>query len=204
MGPAAVGPGSVRVTVPTRRRGPQPCCSRGAATCDSSEGPNVPDHHRERSFVRRPVKEVQKGPDAVSSNLSDDDGGWSGRKATSSQTVATRWPTAGTPSQTLGRRPRTCGKRNMTDVSARAGRRPRAPTGAVRDRRRTEASRAARVDARQERGAEGQIRPSDRERRDEAAQRRLDDGGPTLLALAFAPARRLDSMTPTRTTTSSP
>jgi hypothetical protein len=80
MGPAAVGPGSVRVPVPTRRRGPQPCCSRGAATCDSSEGPNVPDHHRERSFVRRPVKEVQKGPDAVSSNLSDDDGGWSGAK----------------------------------------------------------------------------------------------------------------------------
>ena len=32
MGPAAVGPGSVRVPIPTRRRGPQPCCSRRSYT----------------------------------------------------------------------------------------------------------------------------------------------------------------------------
>src|SRR5450759_1645023 len=42
--------------------------------------PNVPDHHRERSFVPRPVEEVQNRPDAVSSNLSDDDSRLVGRE----------------------------------------------------------------------------------------------------------------------------
>ena len=186
MGPAAVGPGSVRVPVPTRRRGPQPCCSRVPRRATQAKARmsriTTGSGHSYAGRSRRSRRDRMRCQATCPTMTA----GWSGANATSSQTVATRWPTAGTPSQTLGRRPRTCGKRNMTDVSARAGRRPRARTGAVRDRRRTgsQPGGARRRPART--GAEGQIRPSDRQRRDEAAQRGLDDGGLTLLALAFA------------------
>jgi outer membrane translocation and assembly module TamA len=142
----------------------------------------------------------------VSSNLSDDDGGWSGAKrdfvADCRDKMADgRDAIADTREAPADMREEEHDRRERERARADALGLPPEQSETVVER---EASRAARVDARQERGAEGQIRPSDRERRDEAAQRHLDDGGPTLLALAFAPARRLDSMTPTRTTTSSP
>jgi len=75
MGPAAVDPETVRLPVPTA-----PCGDPGHSGLRLSRTSRHPWAARvaavlNRSFGRRPLEEVQKGPDAVSSNLSDDDSG---------------------------------------------------------------------------------------------------------------------------------